>query len=315
VVWPQLARKNVIAMSDKAKSRTVQADGDAIRRLRRSQGWNVEDLAKQAKCSVKTVENIDKSANVYLFTLAKFAQALGVEPKDLMPASADAPLPVAEATRIPNATQISFTINMHFSSLDETRWLADYLEEIVRRAGVMGQIDVRSIREGASIVVELASSTEDAYRIAYALVESKLSGLNAVRVRMPANPYIAIAQQHRADIWQHWRSMAGTPRETAYTGYLANNLRQWRAESEGRQVAYPYDFESFAAARLFYHLLTIGEDFGGITLVTDADGSFTIEHPDARKPESTPVLEGFPEEPDADIESQETTPDNPSQNQ
>jgi hypothetical protein len=132
---------------------------------------------------------------------------------------------------------------------------------------------------------------------------------------MPANPYIAIAQHHRADIWQHWRSMAGTPRETAYTGYLANNLRRWRAASEGRPDAYPYDFESFAAARLFYHLLTTGEDFGGITLKTDPDGSFTIEHPDASKPESTPVLEGFPEEPNADMESREATPDNPSDNQ
>jgi hypothetical protein len=204
---------------------------------------------------------------------------------------------------------------MHFSSLDETRWLADYLGEIVRRAGVMGQIDVRSVREGASVVVELASSTEDAYRIAYALVESKLSGLNIGRIRMPANPYIAIAQQHRAAIWQHWQSMAGTPRETAYTGYLANNLRQWRAASEGRQDAYPYDFESFAAARLFYHLLTTGEDFGGITLKTDADGSITIEHPDASKPESTPVLEGFPEGHAADTESRKGTPDDSSHNQ
>jgi transcriptional regulator with XRE-family HTH domain len=296
--------------------RTVAADTEKIQRLRMERGWRIEDLAKRSKSSVRAIRNAEKvGRRMYLVTLARIAQALGVEVKDLLPVSADAALPLADTAKSLGGVQISFTINMQFASLDETEWLAAYIQEFLHRGGAKGEIDVVSVREGMSVVIDLAMSAEDAYNIACALVDSKLSGLNIGRVRMPANPYIAIAQHHRADIWQHWQSMAGTPRVTAYTGYLANNLRQWRAATEGRTDAYPYDFESFAAARLFYHLLTIGEDFGGITLKTDADGSFTIEHPDASKPESTPVLEGFPEEREAEMEPREGTPDNPSHNQ
>jgi predicted transcriptional regulator len=62
-------------MIETLKNRTVRPDGDKIKRLRLDKLWRVEDLAKHAKCSVKTVENVERGANVYMFTLAKFATA------------------------------------------------------------------------------------------------------------------------------------------------------------------------------------------------------------------------------------------------
>jgi hypothetical protein len=47
--------------------------------LRVEKGWRVEDLVRKAKCSVRTVENVERGASVHLFTLGKFADALGVE--------------------------------------------------------------------------------------------------------------------------------------------------------------------------------------------------------------------------------------------
>jgi ribosome-binding protein aMBF1 (putative translation factor) len=45
-------------MANKLRNRTVEPDGDAIQRLRIEKGWRVEDLAKKARCSLKTVENV-----------------------------------------------------------------------------------------------------------------------------------------------------------------------------------------------------------------------------------------------------------------
>jgi transcriptional regulator with XRE-family HTH domain len=74
-------------MVNQLKNRTVTPDGKAIQRLRIEKGWRVEDLAKKAKRSLKTVENIERGANVYLCTLTTFAQALGVEVSTLMTGS------------------------------------------------------------------------------------------------------------------------------------------------------------------------------------------------------------------------------------
>jgi transcriptional regulator with XRE-family HTH domain len=168
-IWPHFARKKRTPMSDKAKGRTVQADGEAVKRLRESKGWSMEKLATRALCAPKTIKSIECGEHVFLTSLSKVAKVLGVEPGKLLPSSANLP----EPAKIPNATQISFTINMHFSSLDETKWLANYLQEFFQRAGVAGEIEVLSVREGQSVVIDLASSREDAYNIACALVDRR----------------------------------------------------------------------------------------------------------------------------------------------
>ena len=66
-------------METQTVTRTVRPDTEAIKRLRLGKGWRAEDLATKAICSVKTIENVERGANVYLSTLAKIAKALGVE--------------------------------------------------------------------------------------------------------------------------------------------------------------------------------------------------------------------------------------------
>ena len=66
-------------MADPQKQRTVVPDGPAIQRLRGERGWGIEDLAEKAKCSIKTVENVERGAATYPHTLSRLAKALGVE--------------------------------------------------------------------------------------------------------------------------------------------------------------------------------------------------------------------------------------------
>jgi transcriptional regulator with XRE-family HTH domain len=55
-------------MANEASNRTAKADAEAIQRLRIEKGWRVEDLAKEARCSVKAVENVERGENVYTET-------------------------------------------------------------------------------------------------------------------------------------------------------------------------------------------------------------------------------------------------------
>jgi transcriptional regulator with XRE-family HTH domain len=67
-----------------AKKRSVKPDGDAVRQARLAKGWRPEDLARHADCSLRTVENAERSASVYANTLATIALALGVDFKTLL---------------------------------------------------------------------------------------------------------------------------------------------------------------------------------------------------------------------------------------
>jgi transcriptional regulator with XRE-family HTH domain len=61
-----------------ANKRSVRPDGEAVRRARLTKGWRVEDLASHSDCSIGTVENVERSEDVYVNTLASIALALKV---------------------------------------------------------------------------------------------------------------------------------------------------------------------------------------------------------------------------------------------
>ena len=68
------------------------------------------------KCSVKTVENVERGANVYMFTLAKFATALNVESSSLL---AGAELPV-DPPKKERRIEVNLTINIPFDDFDQS---------------------------------------------------------------------------------------------------------------------------------------------------------------------------------------------------
>lgn len=67
-----------------AKKRSVIPNGDAVRHARLAKGWRPEDLAGEADCSLRTVENVERSTSVYANTLASIAVALGADFQSLL---------------------------------------------------------------------------------------------------------------------------------------------------------------------------------------------------------------------------------------
>lgn len=67
-----------------AKKRSVIPNGDAVRHARLAKGWRPEDLAREADCSLRTIENVERSTSVYANTLASIAVALGADFQSLL---------------------------------------------------------------------------------------------------------------------------------------------------------------------------------------------------------------------------------------
>jgi transcriptional regulator with XRE-family HTH domain len=126
-------------MDPQATKRTVRPDAETIKRLRLAKGWRVEDLATKAICSVKTIENIERGASVYVSTLVKIAKALGVEFVTLVPEAKPLPertdlVPINEPPKLPTQDnqnpQVQITVDVPFGNFDDSHQLIDFIKQV-----------------------------------------------------------------------------------------------------------------------------------------------------------------------------------------
>jgi transcriptional regulator with XRE-family HTH domain len=170
-------------MANKVKNRTVEPDGEAIQRLRIEKGWRVEDLAEKARCSLKTVENVERGANVYLYTLRKFAQALGVGVSTLMIGTAP-PDPPKEEPRV----KIHFTLEIPFAEFDESGQLVGFVNTLMQIVQAKAEITVAGVQEGSTIIT-LEMGMEDIERLIQEFLGSRakaeLDAFRVARLKLP----------------------------------------------------------------------------------------------------------------------------------
>jgi transcriptional regulator with XRE-family HTH domain len=163
-------------MEIQVSKRTVRPDGDEIKRLRIAKAWRVEDLATKAICSVKTVENIERGANVYVATLARIAEKLGVEPASLIAGGK----PPSEPPKPQNCVKVHFELSIPFDLFDESEQLIEFIEflkKFLRGGG--GDFNVVTVTPGSTIIT-LEMSFEDMTALHAAYVQGKLAEIHCV---------------------------------------------------------------------------------------------------------------------------------------
>jgi transcriptional regulator with XRE-family HTH domain len=181
-------------MASQVKNRTVAPDGEAIQRLRIEKGWRVEDLAKKARCSLKTVENVERGRSVYLYTLSKFAQALGVEVSTLM-AGAAPPDPPKKERRF----KVQFTLEIPFEEFDESMQLVSFLNMLRDYLQAKDEIAVVGIEEGSTIIT-LEMSLDDIQRLIDVFwgrrrdVEAGLEAFRVASLQLPDSEDFTLTQ-------------------------------------------------------------------------------------------------------------------------
>lgn len=152
-ISPQVALILEMPMNAQPKSRTVKPNGDTIKRLRTEKGWRVEDLAKKMECSSDTVENAERGENVYMFTLNKFAEVLGVEYKLLI--TGDIPPPKQE-----KRFKLHLILEGDIETIDQSVQLANMIELLRRLLGTGDDIEPTDVKNG-SVRITLEMSQED----------------------------------------------------------------------------------------------------------------------------------------------------------
>jgi len=175
-----------MAMVNQLVNRTVTPDGPTIQRLRIKKGWRVEDLAKKASCSVKTVKNFESGENVYLFTLKKFADALGVEvPVLIKPETPPEPLKeaTAELPRKERRFRMQITVDFPFEEFDESVQLSGFMTMLKQIINAKDEMVVIGVAEG-STVITLEMSEYDIERLVFAF-GPQLDSLRIEKLQMP----------------------------------------------------------------------------------------------------------------------------------
>lgn len=161
------------------EGRTVRLDGAAAGRLRVERGLNVEEVAKAAKCSAKTVRNAEAGRPVYLVTARHLAAALGVEPAALLLDPPPAPLRG-------KTYEITLRLTTPFDQFDETDDLRALMRAIATRLGGEDDMEPKRIAPGSTLVT-LEVTEEQLVRLLRGFAEGLLDDLGVVQVQAPSD--------------------------------------------------------------------------------------------------------------------------------
>ena len=130
-----------------------------IESLRIKQGWTVDDLARNAGISRRTLDRLNGKKGVVMSTVRCIAEAFGMEPDDLLPGNADG---AAKSKRQPRY-DMEFRLELPFESITGT--IVEAFKELV--AAKLQSTDatiVISVQRGCTIIT-LNMSERDVIRL------------------------------------------------------------------------------------------------------------------------------------------------------
>lgn len=165
------------------KTRSVTPNRLEIVRHRMAKGWRVEDLARKARCSKKTIENAEGGNDVYPSTLHKIASALQVEYQKLslreedQEVRSESPEPPDKAAELakgfPQRIEIGLRFAIDFQHFDETSQIIPLLQAIAAKFSFIGPVEVRGCEPG-SVVVIIEAMEADVIELILAMQNGKL---------------------------------------------------------------------------------------------------------------------------------------------
>jgi len=159
--------------------RCVTARGHIVRGQRKAKGWNVQDLAKKAGYSVKTIERVEKGLPVYIATLSDVANALGMRYELLL---ADPPLergrdykePIPAEDGTERRLQVVVKIEVPYYAFVESERLEQFLKLLQHLLPAKEQITKVSVEQG-SVILTLSMAESDVYRLCEGYLVGRLN--------------------------------------------------------------------------------------------------------------------------------------------
>lgn len=109
---------------------TATPDGQRIREIRLEKVWTTSRLAKEARCSRKTVENAEGGKPLLQLTLSRIADALGVWYQDLLPGATSSARPSGPRSVQRRDVKITITIRIPPDAIDDSRHLGGLIFDL-----------------------------------------------------------------------------------------------------------------------------------------------------------------------------------------
>lgn len=132
--------------------RSCEANGKAVQGLRAAKGWSVEELAAKAGLSTGTIQNLERGQRVFLCTLRKCAEALGVECSQIMASGDTEPIP-----EYPPRFEITIKLSFDYSAFDQCESFVSRIERLAAALGFTEPIDITDTEPGSvNITLNLA---------------------------------------------------------------------------------------------------------------------------------------------------------------
>lgn len=168
-----------------ATQRSFATDGGKIRRLRLALGWDENDLAERAKCSLRTVQDAEQGQRRFFrSTLKAIAGALNVKWTEIAEGCAEEAPPAGESK--PVKIQILFSLEYDSTSEADMVPLIDRLSAILN----LPNIEVVKVEKGSvKITVEVSGhSSADIVNLFYLFKAGMLAELGISDVSLPDSP-------------------------------------------------------------------------------------------------------------------------------
>ena len=168
-------------------ARTVRVSGKEVRRLRQKKGLTLEMLAARAKCSEKTIKNVESSKPIYYATLMKIAEALSVRASSLImdeeidkstlkPGAVDWPVYM-------NQTEVGIETLGDFHKNDETTLIND-IKALLKKANINGKIIIIAVEPG-SVKFRVLLEQNDAKKLVDAFLSGKFDRDGITSISLP----------------------------------------------------------------------------------------------------------------------------------
>lgn len=155
--------------------RSCEANGKAVQGLRVDKGWSVEELAAKAGLSTGTIQNLERGQRVFLCTLRKCAEALGVECSQVMACEEPEPLP-----EYPPRFEITIKLSFDHSAFDQCETFVSRIERLLSMFNIKEPSEVTDIEPGT---VKVTLNLDDKEAHSRVLDVSRLKTSDARRAR------------------------------------------------------------------------------------------------------------------------------------
>jgi transcriptional regulator with XRE-family HTH domain len=177
---PVRKQGEVSGKMDDSTRKMLKVNGEALRQLRRNAGMTIEELARKANVSARTINSYQAGKEAQISTLKLVAESLRVPFSSLLAEPYIEPTPVESARRV----NVHITLSIPYEEFDQSVQLSGLIAAIQSLTNASRQISPIAVING-STVVSLEMDEDDLPLLINAYAEQKLKPLGVTKLDLP----------------------------------------------------------------------------------------------------------------------------------